>query len=161
MDATPRRFFTRSKTAYVFCDYCGVLTDWDLETALTAPGAVIPFEYERLSERLAPDVKAAKSAGDRARYYQLQYELFDTYTRLCPAAFSPRVQDPEYRDVRYTAATCVVQGFDAELPALEEALTATMNAIQWDATGGTVRITPETFWPMWNAYVACGAGAST
>lgn len=147
---------TRPKTGYVYCDFCGVLTDWDLEVAKTAPGAVVPFQYEALAQRLAPEVKAAREAGDKGRYNALQYELYDAYARLCPAGFSPRVRDPEYRErfVRYTAATCTVQDFDPAFPALADAVTASMGKLQWDTTGGTMRVVPETFWAMWNAFRA-------
>jgi uncharacterized Zn finger protein (UPF0148 family) len=147
---------TRPKTGYVYCDYCGTLTDWDLEVAKTAPGAVIPFQYEELTKRLEPEVKAARAAGDKGRYNALQYELYDTYAKLCPAGFSPRVKDPEYRDrfVRYTAATCTVQDFDPEFPALSDAVTATMGKLAWDTSGGSMRVTPASFWPMWSAFRA-------
>jgi uncharacterized Zn finger protein (UPF0148 family) len=146
---------TRPKTGWVYCDYCGVLTDWDVEAA-KIPAGDLPPAYMELAERLAPQIKAALAAGDRARYHALQYELLDGSAVFYPQAYPPRAREPEYRArfVRYTAATCTVQEFDAGHLTAAEAVNATALKLSWDMSGGTMRLRGDSFWPMWKAFVA-------
>jgi Zn finger protein HypA/HybF involved in hydrogenase expression len=52
-----------SVTAYVYCDYCGSLADFDLHRA--CEGSTLPGpEYRSLVNGVQPQLKAARAAGD-------------------------------------------------------------------------------------------------
>jgi hypothetical protein len=87
-----------SPTAYVFCDYCGALIDFDFQTAIGDTRSKLPGpEYERLRAALAPRLQQAQASGDRAASLELQPQLFAAYVEACPAACSPRINDPVWR----------------------------------------------------------------
>jgi len=126
---------TPSASAYVHCDHCGQLTDWDFKAAMAdtrsrAPGP----QYEALLKRANKGLQAAREAGDRARYVEIQEELWQTYARLCPAACPPRIGDEAYRKrwVAWSARAQAEQDLDegcAETFTAQQQATA---ALKWD-----------------------------
>jgi LSD1 subclass zinc finger protein len=95
-----------SQSAYVYCDFCGEMMDWDFKAACSdkrsrAPGPA----YEGMLATLQPQLDRARLAGDRPAYLEIQKKLWLTYVTACPAAMSPRIGDPRYRDriVEYQA----------------------------------------------------------
>jgi predicted RNA-binding Zn-ribbon protein involved in translation (DUF1610 family) len=103
-----------SVTAYVYCDFCGALSDFDFakacEKPLERPGPV----YVGLLGRLQSSLDAALGRGDVAGYRQLQLQLFDSYIDAAPNSSPPRVRDPAYRAkyVAWLAEGAVVRAFD-------------------------------------------------
>lgn len=89
-----------SQTAYVYCDFCGALSDWDFAMACSQGNALPGPAYEALHRRLAPAIKQAAWQGDRATVKALYTQLFTEHIRLCPSSYSPRIVDGDYR-VRY------------------------------------------------------------
>lgn len=126
---------TVSASAYVHCDQCGQLTDWDFKAAMAdrrskAPGPA----YEGLLKRAHKGLAAAKEADDRDAYLALQAEIWEAYARACPAACPPRVGDEVYRKkwVAWSAESQTLQDLDAgcaETFAAQQQATA---ALQWD-----------------------------
>ena len=115
-----------SVTAYVYCDYCGALSDFDFakacEKPLERPGPV----YVALLGKLQPSLDAARARGDVAGFRQLQLQLFDTYVDAAPGSSPPRARDPAYRAkyVAWLAEGAVVRGFDAGSKQHEAAVAA-------------------------------------
>jgi Protein of unknown function (DUF1266) len=85
----------RSPTAYVYCDQCGCLADYDFERACAQPLERPGPAYEAIYAELAPALAAAHDDLPRTR--AIQRALFDAWVDACPGAQSVRVQDPAYR----------------------------------------------------------------
>ena len=126
---------TPSASAYVHCDQCGQLGDWDFRAAMTdrrsrAPGPA----YEQLLARLGPRLAAAKASGDADAYTAVQAELWEAYAAACPAACPPRIGDPRYRAkwVAWTAAAQTLQDLDAGCAATFAAQQAATARLVWD-----------------------------
>ena len=87
-----------SASAYVYCDYCGALADFDFSRACSDASMAVPGpEYAKLVNGLQPQLKAALQAGDRESYRALQRQIFEAYATACPRALSHRISDPDYR----------------------------------------------------------------
>lgn len=86
-----------SPTAYVYCDFCGALSDWDFSMACSKGNALPGPAYEALHRQLAPTIKMAAARGDRATVKAQYMYLFDRHIGLCPSSYSPRIVDPEFR----------------------------------------------------------------
>lgn len=103
-----------SVTAYVYCDFCGALSDYDFAKACEKPLERPGPAYEGLAAQLKPALDAALARGDVNGYRAAQLQLFDAYVTMCPNAVPFRTKDPEYRKryVAYMAEAAVVTAFD-------------------------------------------------
>ncbi len=125
---------TPSATAYLYCDYCGTLIDWDFRIACEASGSALPGPvYEALVDRLNPAQERALAAGDREGYRETLVQLFEAHFDACPASYSPRLGDPEYRQalLDYTVDSYLEAAFDPETKSLEKAMDAAVGALDW------------------------------
>ena len=105
---------TPSDSAYLYCDYCGSYVDWDFYRAITAEASKAPGpRYEALLASLEKQLKKARKRGDKEEYRALQRRLHDSYVTDCPAACSPRINDPVYRAayVEYMAEQATLIAF--------------------------------------------------
>lgn len=118
-----------SQTAYVYCDFCGALADYDFQKACERPVERPGPVYENLNASLKPQLDFALSRGDVQTYRQLQMQLFDGYVSACPNAVPFRTKEPAYRRayVAYMAEGAVVAGFD---PVAKQHEAAVARAIQ-------------------------------
>ena len=154
---------TRSQTAFVYCDFCAALTDWDFQIAIGDPRSKLPGPaYEALLRSMAGELARAKAAGDRATYHALQRRLFAAYVDACPASCPPRCGDPAYRDayIEYSAAGATLGAFDTEASARGDGLTAAVEALVWERVNGEAKAEPTSFWRMFDAFTASMADRS-
>jgi hypothetical protein len=126
---------TPSASAYVHCDQCGQLGDWDFRAAMSdrrsrAPGPA----YERLLAQLGPRIAAAKASGDPEAYEAVQREMWEAYAAACPAACPPRIGDARYRAawVAWSAKSQALQDLDPGCAATCASQQAATSALQWD-----------------------------
>ncbi len=145
----------RSPTAYVYCDYCGALTDFDFQIAISDKRSKLPGpKYEQLAAALAPQLQAAKQANDKPAYLALQRTLYEAYVTACPAACPPRVNDPVYRAkyVEQAARGATEGAFDPEVSAASEQQAKIIKALKW-VPGGPMGVTcrPDTFWALYES----------
>lgn len=145
----------RSPTAYVYCDYCGALTDFDFQIAISDKRSKMPGrKYEELAKSLAPQLEAAKEANDKEAYLALQRTLYDAYVTACPAACPPRVNDPVYRAkyIEQAARGATESAFDPEVSAASEQQAKIIKALKW-VPGGPLGVTcrPDTFWALYDS----------
>lgn len=124
-----------SLNAYVYCDFCGELTDWDFRAAMSdrrsrAPGPA----YEGLLARHRAALERARVAGDRGAYLEIQRELWGAYVDACPAAMSPRIGDPRYREriVAYQAELQTEADLDPAVKACLDRQGEEVGRLQWD-----------------------------
>jgi hypothetical protein len=143
------------KTAFVYCDYCGTLCDWDFQIACR--GRVLPGPaYEALAQMEAPRQAAAKGAGDREAYAACTRRLFDAHFKACPQSWSPRLGDADYRSalLEHTVMQYTAAAFDPECVALEEAMNAAVKKLQWTPAFPQPRVERASFERLLDAVLA-------
>jgi hypothetical protein len=140
-------------TAYIYCDYCGSLADFDLHKACessTMPGP----EYAQLVNGLQAQLAAARANGDRDAYRGLQRQIFASFVANVPSAVSHRAKgDEAYRAgyIAYMAEGAVARAFDAEATQLEDEMKQRVAALQWtQGPGGMMdmKVAPDGVWAM-------------
>ncbi|HEX8791020.1 MAG TPA: DUF1266 domain-containing protein [Polyangiaceae bacterium] len=146
-----------SPTAYVYCDYCGALCDFDFakacEKPLERPGPV----YVQLLSRIQPSLDDARARCDVDAFRTLQRQLYDAYVEAAPGSCSPRVRDPAYR-AKYVAAMAegaVVRAFDAQSREHEAAVArATKGLAFMQIAPGVIRVATQPFEALLEAVFA-------
>ena len=105
-----------SKTAYLYCDYCAALVDYDFRLANQGTNAGITNTiYSRIIGPCQADIARCKATGDYAGYRQIMLYVFGAWIAECPQAVSPRVMtDPDFRQrmVAYCAESAVYKDMD-------------------------------------------------
>ena len=141
-----------SPSAYVYCDFCGALADYDFRRAcsdsLTLPAAT---EYAQTVNGLQPEAKAALATGDKDRYREIKRHIYEAYARFSPHSLSHRIADPDYREklVEFMAESNVATDFDPQYAALLEEMKSKTIALPW--SGGMT--SPRTGGPAFRALV--------
>ena len=139
-----------SVTAYVYCDYCASLADYDLRRATegdTAPGP----GYAAAVNSAHAASQAAVAAGDRDAYRALQEQVYEAYVEHVPMAVSHRARnDLAYRCayVEYMAAAAVARAFDPAAQALESEMKQRVMSLQYTGNMMAPAVAPDSFWPM-------------
>ena len=81
-----------TKTAYVYCDHCGALTDYDFRVAnLDANAALVNQVFAYYVVPIQPTLDICAATGDKERYTGLIRPVFTEWFRQCPQAHSPRL----------------------------------------------------------------------
>jgi LSD1 subclass zinc finger protein len=105
-----------SVTAYIYCDFCGALMDYDFRLANANTNAGLTNTvFHRLYAILHGPIQAAKMKGDKEAARALYRQLFTQWLQECPMAVSPRAQsDMTFREkeIEYLAESYVVKDFD-------------------------------------------------
>lgn len=137
-------------TAYVYCDYCASLMDYDLRRAGegdTTPGP----EYAATVAGTHAASQAAIVAGDRDGYRDLQVKVYQAYVAHVPMAVSHRARnDPGYRRayVDYMAGAAVARAFDPAAQALEAEMRQRVLNLRYSGNMMSPTVAPDSFWPM-------------
>lgn len=141
------------KTAYVYCDFCGSLTDYDFQKACENPQANMPGPaYEELVRQTNDDAALARNTKDREKFLEIQRRLFDRWVDLCPNAVSPRAKkDENYRKelVEYMAQTAAINEFDDKYREFAETVRQQSIALKWDGMFPKMTVQSDTFWPLY------------
>ncbi|MFT3806295.1 hypothetical protein [Arenimonas sp.] len=141
-------------TAYVYCDACGALADYDFRKACEQPMQMPGPVYRNLQERLAPKLAKAQAAGDREAFRDIQLQLFDAWVTACPNSVPVRVGDPDYRRayVAHLAHAATFAAFDAEAARIGEAMNHAIAALQWTTSArGTAQVESASFERLYQA----------
>lgn len=148
-----------SRTAYVYCDFCGELCDYDFEQVGDAPAG---GAWEQAQARLAAQTRQAYERGDRAAYQAAQARYWDAYVDAFPATVSARVADPDYRRAwcAYQAEATTLWAFDDEGQRLDAALAAAAGALTYVEVKRKPKIVAGTFGPVLDAFEARRAHAA-
>jgi DNA-directed RNA polymerase subunit RPC12/RpoP len=138
-----------SPTAYIYCDYCGSLADYDFRRACeseSAPSA----EFISLANSMHGVREQAKAAGDRDGYREAQIRFYDGYVANYPQAVSHRVGDPKYRAalVRFLAENSVIDDFDPTFAALADDVKEKAKALQWSGGMTSPKVSGSSFRAM-------------
>ena len=137
-------------TAYVYCDYCASLIDYDLRRACegdTTPGPA----YAATVNATQAASRAAAAAGDRDAYRDLQRKVYQAYVENVPMAVSHRAtNDPSYRAayVSFMAEFALARAFDPAAQALEAEMKQHVMGIRYDGGMMSPTAAPDSFWPV-------------
>ena len=139
-----------STTAYLYCDYCGSLMDYDFRIANANTNAGLTNTvFHRIIALVQVPLAQAKARGDKETYRQLYRQVFSQWIQECPMAVSPRAKnDAAFRDqlVIYFAESAVVKEFDPR----QESMNANMNvlaaSLQRIPTPGGAWLAAGPFW---------------
>ena len=140
-----------STSAYLYCDKCGALVDYDFRVANSGTNAGITNTV--FSQLIAPyqvSIAQKKLAGDQQGYRDIMLWVFQEWLNRCPDAMSPRGRtDGWFRDqmIRYCTESAVYKAFDPvqqQLEAQSDALIATFERVP--QPGGAWITWGENFW---------------
>lgn len=134
-----------SPTAFVYCDLCGHLADYDLERACAQPLARPGPAYEAIRAELAGPLAAAH--GDLARTRAIQRALFDAWVDACPDAVPIRCRDPAYR-AAYVAMLAEGEtraAFDPAARALRVTMEDAVAKLAFATVDGRARVLPAPY----------------
>ena len=139
-----------SAAAYVYCDYCASLIDYDLRRACdgdTTPGPA----YAATVNATQAASRAAVAAGDRDAYRDLQRAVYEAYAANVPMAVSHRARnDPGYRAeyVSFMAEFALARAFDPTARALEAEMKQRVMGIRYSGNMMSPTVDPDSFWPV-------------
>jgi len=141
-----------SRTAYLYCDHCGALVDYDFRIANADPTAPSTnVVYQQLAAALRPQLRDARVRQDRDRYRALQSEIFSGWIERCPAAVSPRAKsDPDFRTrmVAYLAEMAVTKDLDPNQAPLDDQMALFVATLQRVPTPTGPQIVGDAIWRM-------------
>src|SRR5581483_6537857 len=110
-------------SAYLYCDYCGALVDYDLRIAIRSAETIAdPATYAATFNSLGARAREAKAAADRDGYAANRRAFWDAWLTQSPRAASHRIGDPSYRNayVEFMTACNVVTDLVPAYQATEE-----------------------------------------
>jgi hypothetical protein len=113
-----------STSAYLYCDYCATLADYDFRRACEGAGTMSPgtAEYAQTVNSANAEAKAALQGGDKDAYRAAQNKLWEASITHRPQQWSHRLGDPEYEAqfIQYMTESAVINNFDPQYVALNQ-----------------------------------------
>lgn len=142
-----------SRTAWVYCDVCGALTDWDFRKACEVGPPIPGPAYEALLRQVSPSLEAAREARDADHCLALQRRLLGAWVDACPKAVPPRCGDPAYRTayVEYLASAATATDLDPEWQALAAAVRGATLGIRFEGDPRRPTVGGAAFRPLYDA----------
>ena len=123
-----------STTAYIYCDYCGSLMDYDFRMANADTNAGLTNTvFHRIIASVQIPLMQAKARGDREAYRQIYRQVFSQWLQECPMAASPRAKnDMVFREqlIAYFAECAVVKDLDPQQSLLDVKMNVLTAALQ-------------------------------
>lgn len=123
-----------SKTAYVYCDHCGSLTDYDFRIANFDTNAALTNQvFAYLVGPVQPTLDICTATGDKERYRNVITPVFAEWVTQCPQANSPQAtSDPDFqqRQVNYLVECMVAREFDKSAHQVGTQLVAATRALK-------------------------------
>ncbi len=145
-----------SATAYLYCDYCGALIDYDFRIANADTNAGLTNTvFHRLMAGAQGLMAEAKARGDRNAYRQLYHQVYAQWVQECPMAVSPRAKnDAAFRDqfITYQVECAVTKDFDPRQAPLEAQIAALTASLQRIPTAGGTWMVAGNFWQYAELY---------
>jgi DNA-directed RNA polymerase subunit RPC12/RpoP len=140
-----------SSTAYIYCDYCGSLMDYDFRTANANTNAGLTNTvFHRLMAAVQAPMAQARANGNTEAYRAFYHQVFSEWVQECPLAVSPRAkQDATFREqlVAYLAECAVTKDLDPQQAPLEAQMAALVASLQRIPTPGGAWRVAGGFWP--------------
>ena len=139
-----------STTAYIYCDFCGSLMDYDFRMANANTNAGITNTiYSRIMMTVQMPLMQAKARNDRDAVRQIYKQVFTQWLQECPNAASPRaIKDMEFRKqfIDYCAECAVIKDLDPNQARLQVKMDALVAVLQRIPTPGGAWMVAGPFW---------------
>ena len=120
---------------YLYCDFCGQLTDYDLRRAAeTSAASPTITTYAEVANQIGPEAERARKSGDRDRFRVLQHQLYTAQADYTPWAVPPRAwNDESYRRgwIDYSTAVAVAAAFDPKQVEYADKVKSLALRLQW------------------------------
>ena len=140
-----------SATAYLYCDYCGALVDYDFRIANADTNAGLTNTvFQRLMTGVQAQMAQARARGDRDACRQLYHQVYAQWLQECPLAASPRARsDAAFREkfIAYQAECAVTKDFDPQQAPLDAQMAALTSRLQRLPTPGGTWLVAGSFGP--------------
>jgi len=139
-----------STTAYIYCDFCGSLMDYDFRMANANTNAGITNTiYHRIMTTVQMPLAQAKAQNDRDAVRQIYKQVFTQWLQECPAAASPRAKtDMTFRSqlIDYFAECAVVKDLDPHQATLQTQMDGLVARLQRIPQPGGAWMAAGPFW---------------
>jgi DNA-directed RNA polymerase subunit RPC12/RpoP len=139
-----------STTAYIYCDFCGSLMDYDFRMANANTNAGITNTiYHRIINMVQIPLAQAKARSDRDAVRQIYKQVFTQWLQECPNAASPRaIKDMDFRKqfIDYCAECAVIKDMDPNQATLQVKMDALVARLQRIPTPGGAWMVAGPFW---------------
>ena len=139
-----------STTAYIYCDFCGSLMDYDFRMANANTNAGITNTiYSRIMMTVQMPLMQAKARNDRDAVRQIYKQVFTQWLQECPNAASPRaIKDMEFRKqfIDYCAECAVIKDMDPNQATLQVKMDGLVARLQRIPTPGGAWMAAGPFW---------------
>lgn len=115
---------TEARTAYIYCDYCSTLFDYDWNRATRDLDGLDPEAvFHAIVDGARSEIRAAAKAKDWDAYRDAWRWVYGLDIEVSPSGWSPRIGEPKYRDaiIEFSVESCVVAHLDPELARANEA----------------------------------------
>jgi len=147
-----------STTAYLYCDHCGALVDYDFRLANADTNAGLSNTvFHLLMAPVQIQAQQARVARDADGYRSVMRGVYTEWIRQCPQAVSPRAgddQDFRHRMVEYLVESTLCKDFDPALTALEQQLNALTATLQRIPRPGEPWLVSDAIWQVAAAFRA-------
>lgn len=141
-----------SKTAYLYCDHCGSLVDYDFRLANSGTNAALTNTvFHRLIKPVQPELDRALVLREEDRYRELLHGVYGEWLRECPQAASPRAKtDEDFRDrmAAYCAETQLRRDFDLSLMQLQRQMNAMIDTLQRQPSAAGPWLVSDGIWQV-------------
>jgi LSD1 subclass zinc finger protein len=139
-----------STTAYIYCDFCGSLMDYDFRIANADTNAGLTNTvFHRLIAGVQAPMEQAKAQGDREGYRALYRQVFSQWIQECPMAVSPRAKsEAGFREqlVAYMAECAVTKDLDPRQAPLDARMAQLVASLTRVPTPGGAWMVYGGFW---------------
>lgn len=139
-----------STTAYIYCDYCGSLMDYDFRMANANTNAGLTNTiYARIMMTVQVQMTQARARNDRDAVRQIYKHVFTLWLEECPNAASPRaIKDMEFRKqfIEYCAECATIKELDPNQSVLQAKAERLVAQLQRIPTPGGAWMVAGPFW---------------
>ena len=147
-----------SRTAYLYCDHCGALMDYDFRMANADTNAGLTNTvFHHLMAPVQAQQARTRATGDADGYRRVMRGVFAEWIRQCPQAVSPRAaNDPDFgrRMVDYLVESALCKDFDPTLATLEAQLNALPATLPRIARPGEPWLAGDGIWSVATSFRA-------
>ena len=139
-----------SRTAYLYCDFCGSLMDYDFRIGNAGTNAGLSNTvYHRIFATVQIQMAQARARGDQEECRRIYRHVYTQWLKECPTAVSPRANhDLDFRErfIHYTVECAVAKDFDPRQAELETRMQRLVAALQRIPTPGGAWMVAGPFW---------------
>ncbi len=139
-----------SRTAYLYCDFCGSLMDYDFRIGNAGTNSGLSNTvYHRIFATVQFQMAQARARGDQEECRRIYRQVYTQWLKECPTAVSPRAnQDMDFRErfIHYTVECAVAKDFDPRQAGIELRMQGLLASLQRIPIPGGAWRTAGPFW---------------